>query len=87
MYITYLEHLEDCHSIFIQSFYHQQPNHLIYRVLESKAPDFSCSQVLIAIDRHAKDYASIHSFLHTYFISQLFQSIFRMQQTAAIKYE
>ena len=64
-----------------------QPNHLIYRVPESKAPDFSCSQVLIAIDRHAKDYASIHSFLHTYLISQLFQSIFWMQQTAAIKYD
>ena len=65
------------HSLFIQSFYHQQLNHLIYKVLESKAPDFSCSQVQPAIDHHAMDYASILSFLHTYvFVSQLSQSIF-----------
>ena len=49
-------------SLLFIRFYHQQRNHLMYRVLESEAPDFSCSQVLIAIDHHAKDYASILTF-------------------------
>ena len=64
-----------------------QPNHLIYRVPESKAPDFSCSQVLIAIDRHAKDYASILTFYIRIREPNYLRVFLQVQQITATNHE